>query len=275
MNDNDHTIHDELASAYLDDDLDATQRAAVTADPATMARVEAFRAVRAALKDVEPVVDSTRTAAVAAALAAFGAAEPTVAASAIPITQLAARRRSRSLQILTGVAAAAAIGVLGVAIARNSNSEDSKFSSAVPAASDAVLAAPKVAAADNAAQEAPAATTAAAGATNAPAALGPTDTILVAIDTPAALAQFATAARSAGGTAVPPSTAAPAASAAPAVAGEIGTGYNATTCPSADAELLGTVSYQGTIAVVIRSLTTGAIQALAADDCRVLETVQP
>jgi hypothetical protein len=52
-------------------------------------------------------------------------------------------------------------------------------------------------------------------------------------------------------------------------------GYDATTCPSADVDMLGTVSYQGTIAVVVRSRTTGAVQALATDDCRVLENVQP
>ncbi len=270
MNDNDRTIHDELASAYLDDDLDATQRAAAAADPATMARVESFRAVRASLNDVDPVVDSTRTAAMAAALAEFDAAAAPVAASAIPITQLAARRRPHSLQILTGVAAAAVVGVLGVAIARNSNSDDFKASTAEPAASDAVLPAQKSAAAN----AAPAATTAAASATNAPTALGPTESTLVAIDTPSALARYATDARSAQDTTTPTTAAAPAASAAP-VAGEAVAGYDAAPCPSTDAELLGMVSYQGTVAVVVRHPTTGAVQALAADDCRVLETVQP
>jgi trimeric autotransporter adhesin len=272
MNDDDLTTHDELASAYLDGDLDATQRAAVDADPATMARVESFRAVRAALKDVGPVVHSTRTAAVAAALAQFGAAAP-VATAAATITQLSARRRPRSLQILTGVAAAAAVGVLGVAIARNSNNGDSKLSSAAPAASDAVLSAQKSASAVDSA--APAATTAAAAA--APASRGPTETTLVAIDTPAALVQYASSARSIADTAAPPSTAAPAASAAPPApaAGEAVASDGASPCLSADGELLGTVSYQGTIAEVIRNRTTGAVQALATDDCRVLQTVQP
>ena len=110
----------ELASAYLDGELDAAERAAAAADPNVMAVVDSFARVRAVVSDVEPTVDSTRTAAIAAALAEFDGrhaaddASAAIAPAAI-VTSLQSRR-VRSYRILTGVAAAALVGVVAVAV---------------------------------------------------------------------------------------------------------------------------------------------------------------
>ena len=58
MNDEELPINDELASAYLDDELDATERAAASANPEVMATVESFARVRSALSEIEPVAGS-------------------------------------------------------------------------------------------------------------------------------------------------------------------------------------------------------------------------
>ena len=64
MNDEELPINDELASAYLDDELDPAERAAASADPEVMAMVESFARVRSALGDVGPVDGSARDAAI-------------------------------------------------------------------------------------------------------------------------------------------------------------------------------------------------------------------
>ena len=63
--------HDTLASAYLDGDLTAVERRRVEADPAVMAVVDEFRALRARLGDVEPAPAAARESAIATAMAAY------------------------------------------------------------------------------------------------------------------------------------------------------------------------------------------------------------
>ena len=52
MNDEELPINAELASAYLDNELDPAERASVSADPHVMSMVDSFSRVRAILGDI-------------------------------------------------------------------------------------------------------------------------------------------------------------------------------------------------------------------------------
>lgn len=107
MTDHDDTL-DDLASAYLDDELSADEQARVAADERLVGRVEQLGAVREALRSSGAAVDPTqRDRAVAAALAAFDGGQ--VASLAV-----AGHRRSRRAAQLVGVAAAVALLALAV-----------------------------------------------------------------------------------------------------------------------------------------------------------------
>lgn len=120
-----------LASAYLDGDVDETERARVEADPALLAEVERLRHVRMLLGDTEPSSISTREALLANALdvwdrlptaerirdATPGALVRDPAAATIQApTSLGARRRAGTNRRLLA-AAAAIVVVLGGGIA--------------------------------------------------------------------------------------------------------------------------------------------------------------
>ncbi|HEY4608265.1 MAG TPA: hypothetical protein VIH06_03655, partial [Ilumatobacteraceae bacterium] len=124
----------ELASAYLDGELEADQRATVESDPDTMTVVEAFARLRAELNAAEPVDDTVRSAALTAALAQFDArrdgvsdGEETAATAATSggavVTPLNSRRLSR-YRVMTGVAAAAVVAIVGIAVIKSSNGND-------------------------------------------------------------------------------------------------------------------------------------------------------
>src|SRR5947208_7357521 len=107
MSDDQLPTRAELASAYLDGELEADQRATVESDPDAMAMVESFAGVRAELNTSEPVDDAGRSAAVAAALAEFDARRNAIDDPA-PITPLLSRR-ARGYTFVAGVAAAAIV----------------------------------------------------------------------------------------------------------------------------------------------------------------------
>jgi hypothetical protein len=179
----DDFILDELASAYLDDEVTADERAAIEADPSALARVEALRSVRVTLQaDVGEVDGDVLEAALATALAAHrvapgGESTATVGPDAGPSggpsdvtpveppVDLAAARRRRAGRIwkpVLAVAAAAAIGVgaiSGVAnLAADGGGDDSASEAAVPlAASDTPAADTDAEITDDAAGAAPAA----------------------------------------------------------------------------------------------------------------------
>lgn len=136
-----------LASAALDNEVTAHERATVEASPGLLAEREVYADVQAQLRDVD-VPRGARDSALAAALAAFDT--PQTPAN---VVSLAARRarRERMRGWLTGVAAAAVIGVVGVAVVngRGQDNEDSA-SSATLAASIATTAAATESANDSA-----------------------------------------------------------------------------------------------------------------------------
>ena len=258
----------ESASAYLDDELAATERASAAADPEVLATVESFTRVRAALSDVEPVADSTKASALAAALAEFDALRAPASRTATPTVISLQSRRLRAYRVVMGVAAAAVV-VVAIAALGSAGGNDAKSSSSAtqpPTAAAEALPQLKVAA-DTAA---PAATAAAAAGGNAfPQS---SEATLPAIDTREELQQFAASVESgdiAATSPAPAGTAAPAAVEAPADGGT----FAQLACINSDQTVLGDISYQGTPAYAVRNTTSGALQALDATDCHVLDEV--
>ncbi len=292
MNDDELPMRAETASAYLDGELAAAERIAAASDADTMALVDSFAQVRAALADVAPVDDDTRSSAIAAALAEFDGQRSTapIAAAVATVTPLQ-QRRMRSYRLVTGVAAALVIGVVAVAVI-NSTGDDSKSSSAneavVPLGAETADSAqtPALKVSD---------TEAAAGATEAaatPAAATPTAggsssgssaTTVPEVDNPAELAQYATdlSGETSTTTASPaatehPTTAVAASSTAtPQVAPSpaSATAYQPPACVPSYDTVLGPISVKGTAAFAVRDTSAGMLRAIDAVDCQVLFSV--
>ncbi|HVE18043.1 MAG TPA: hypothetical protein VNB52_03115 [Ilumatobacteraceae bacterium] len=274
MNDEELPINDELASAYLDDELDATERAAAEADPEVMAAVESFARVRSALSEIEPVAGTAKNAALAEALAEFDTRRTAGAANAPVATVTSLQSRRRVYRALTGVAAAVAILAIGVAAINGGRGSDDKTSSAVrvesaPSGTIAPAEAPsgKVAAADTGAAAgtaAPsAATTIAAASQAGNATAGATKAAPPPVDTKDALIQYAARIE---GVAAPspqsPTTTVPA---------DSSFGSAPVACLTSHQVVLGgPITVNGTFAYAVRDQGNGALLAIDATDCTVL-----
>jgi hypothetical protein len=127
MADHDESDDTELASAYLDGEVSEVERARVEGDASLLAEVERLRTVRAALGHVPPASSATREAAIAAALSAFDAQQPTAAdlagadAGVVPLDR---RRRTRWMEGITAAAAVALIVVGGFVIANRGDDDE-------------------------------------------------------------------------------------------------------------------------------------------------------
>ncbi|MEP7115583.1 MAG: hypothetical protein ABI862_20125 [Ilumatobacteraceae bacterium] len=267
MSNEDLPLNAELASAYLDDELDETARASAGADPDVIVTIDSFAQVRAILGEVGPGVASTKTAAIAAALAEFDAIHRASPAAAVATVTSLQSRRLRVYRVMTGVAAAAIVGVVAIAAIGSTGGDDAKSSSGTELSAAAPSEIPDLkSATDNA--------TAAAGATAASGAGLSTESAAAdvpAIDTPEALQQFAadidsartsTAAPSPADTASPP----PIAAQAPA-AGDV---FASPACLTSDQVVLGSVFSLGRSATVVRDTSSGVLQTLDDADCKVL-----
>jgi len=131
--------HEFLASAYVDGDLTDDERRIAEADPAVMAEVEEFRALRGRLADVTPPTDAARESALAAAMGVFHeqygqAAAPTPVPTR-PANVVSFWRRPIAMQLLGAAAAVVVIGLLGVVVMSGLRSADDDDSADV--ASDA------------------------------------------------------------------------------------------------------------------------------------------
>ena len=132
MNDEELPINDELASAYLDDELDAAERATASADPEVMATVESFARVRVGAQRDRACrrQRQERRAGRRARRVRRRRTAGTAAAPVATVTSLQSRRRV--YRAFTGVAAAVAILAIGVAaINGGRGSGDNKRRSAV------------------------------------------------------------------------------------------------------------------------------------------------
>ena len=279
MSDEELPLSAELASAYLDGELDATERAAAAADPDVMQAVASIARVRAALGEVAPVVASTKTAAIAAALAEFDAlhatAEPVVAPVAVATVISMQARRQRAYRALTRVAAVLVVGVVVVTALKALGGGESKDSAtSATAFQPAATEAPQLKIAADTASPA-AATEAAAGtvAAGANSAAGSTTADVPEVDSDEALKQYAASfeAQAAAPTAAATETSvAAAATAAPAPAAG---GFASIACLSSDQTLLGSIIFQGTPAYAVHDAASGTVQAIDQTDCRVLREV--
>ncbi|MEO5901369.1 MAG: hypothetical protein ABIR68_14755 [Ilumatobacteraceae bacterium] len=142
----------ELASAYIDDDLDALASAKVESSPELLAMVVEVRQLRDSLATPPVVPPLARESAIAAALAAFDAGHstsnpsPDVAPDVPPaydaaatsgsatevravVHDLEARRARRRFTWITGAAAAVMVVVIGVVALRSGNGSDTNLSS--------------------------------------------------------------------------------------------------------------------------------------------------
>ncbi|MEI8240151.1 MAG: hypothetical protein WCI22_12095 [Actinomycetota bacterium] len=118
----------ELASAYLDHQVDTAQRAQVEASPQLMGLVQSLRHVSILLGDPAPVADHTRQQTLAAALAEFDAL-PAQPSNVVPIAS-----RARWSRVLTAAAAVLVVGVISVAAVNGLRGNNTKSSMAVPKA---------------------------------------------------------------------------------------------------------------------------------------------
>ncbi len=146
----------QLASAYLDDDVTAEERAQVDGDAAALAVVERLRAVQALLGDVEPPAISVREAQLAAALevwerlpqaertgarrdqtpAGIDPAAVAGAASVTAPTPINKRPRAVSTRWLTGAAAALVLVLAGGVALQLGTSENDESSTSADAAEE-------------------------------------------------------------------------------------------------------------------------------------------
>lgn len=257
----------ELASAYLDDELDETERATAAADPHVMATVDSFAQVRAMLGDVGPGVASTKTSAIAAALAEFDVIHTASPAAAIATVTSLQSRRLRVYRVMTGVAAAAIVGVVAIAAINSSGGSDTTASSATELSAAVPSEAPELKSADNAAASAGTAAPSDAGLSTESAAAD-----VPAIDTPDALQQYAANIDSARTTAAvsPPAATDSAPQLADPAPAAGGTDYATASCLTSDQVVLGSVFSLGRSAIAVRNTSTGTLQTLDATDCQVL-----
>jgi hypothetical protein len=122
---------DELASAYVDGEVTAEERARVEADPGLLARAAELRAARDFVRDapVEAPTASRRDAAIAAA------------AAELNVVALRTGRARRGLRVASIAAAVVVVlGALGLLLSSLSSSDESVKSTAAGAGSSAPLA---------------------------------------------------------------------------------------------------------------------------------------
>ena len=271
MSHEDLPLSAELASAYLDGELDAHERAAAGADPEVLAAVDSFIRVRAALNDTDPVIVSTRNAAISAAMAEFDALratnDATKSAAGAIVTPLQSQRM-RTYRVVAGFAAALVVGVVALSAINSSGGSNNDLSSSATAAPTADAVPTLKATADTGV---PAATD---GAFDAAGSAEATAAAIPAIDSREALQEYAASVELQATTAAP---AAPESSAAATVGDDrapaAGGSETPVSCISSDQSVLGFIFYRGTPAVAVRNTTTGALQAIADTDCRVLDEV--
>jgi hypothetical protein len=145
----DELTPEELASGYLDDELEAEERARVQRDPALMELVADLRAVsKAVAAPITPLNDEQRSAMVGAAMAtlptsaAAAATSETVTASVASLDAARARRSARLVRTVAGgLAAAAAVGLLALVVTRGGTGNQNDTADGVAAATAALEAA--------------------------------------------------------------------------------------------------------------------------------------
>lgn len=268
----------ELASAYLDGEIDADERARVDASPHLLALVAELAAVRSTIAtDIPPAARDARDEAIAAALAA---AEPSIERTPDdhPDNLAVLPRRYRWVAMAGSAAAAVVLAVVAVTALQGGGGGDDGGQIAdapVEVASDTVGDATPEAAVGGAEDASDSRTTPGTlGAITGPA------TVLPEVSTPEQLSSYATEADQAvttfgsdtpstGGSDVPTATVQESGTPDPAVSPLV----PVPTCLPTDAEVLGSVTVRGIPATVVRT-DDGSLQAFDGD-CTLLLQAQP
>jgi len=261
------------ASAHFDGMADADERALVEASPELQAVVASFAQVKAALNDVPPVPATELDDVLDAALAEFDALQRSdtapAAAAAFSMRAPARTDRARWSRVLTVAAAAAVIGVVGVAVAKNVGTS---HRSSASTAGEKIAGASTIAAGTAAA---PSATNAVAGGLAASSTIGainaPADA-LPAYDQPSDLLTLPGSTQDATATAESGAPAVPAAAGNPGTNGVPLTGpvVFPFTCPlTADQVFIAEISWKGTPAAAVRNTVKNVTQAID-QQCNVL-----
>lgn len=116
-----------LASVYADGVATPAERALAEADADVMAEVARIHELKSALADVEPAPDALRTAAIAAAMAAFDTATPAAAPAASQPVVARSRRASawgRTLSLAAAAVAVLAVGTVAIVGGRRGTDDD-------------------------------------------------------------------------------------------------------------------------------------------------------
>ncbi|MFP5489173.1 MAG: hypothetical protein ACLGHQ_12810 [Acidimicrobiia bacterium] len=123
-----------LANAYLDGELTAAEREIAESDPVVMTAVEELRAVRDVVRDVEPPSATARDAAIAAAMAHFGAS--TASATESSPAPIPFRPRPSYAKYLAVAAGVVGVGLFGVAVANLGGDDDASEDMATDLSAD-------------------------------------------------------------------------------------------------------------------------------------------
>lgn len=119
---------DELASAYLDGDVTAAERARVEGNPALLAQVERFRLVADALREPVNPDPARKEQAIAAALGVLDGSVVPFPAGGRPLpppaVRPAGRRPNRWLAVVAAAAIAAVVAVASVALTGGDDNDD-------------------------------------------------------------------------------------------------------------------------------------------------------
>ncbi len=267
MNDHDAALQDhELASAYLDGEATAHERAMVEASPELLALVASFRQVRDTLGQVPAAPVAQRDTAIAAALAEFDrpATVPAAPSNVVPFA-----RRQRWSKVIGVAAAVMLMGVVGVAAVNSFKGSDDSQSSSTAGDDQFTVAAGD--AQKTASQDSSGRPVVTIGAINAPAVAVPQFTDpsqLRAMPTPEALPAGTVAASA------PDSIASDGGVAADTTAAAA-TPMFSLECPLTEHQVvLGEIVWMDTPAVAVRDTVTGVTQALD-HQCNVLISVEP
>ncbi|MBI4883318.1 MAG: zf-HC2 domain-containing protein [Actinobacteria bacterium] len=111
----------ELASAYLDGEVTATERAEVEGSAELLGRVASLRAARSVLAAIPVVTEDVRENAIVAALAEFGASSVERNGSVVTL----ADRRRWPKTALSAAAAVLLVGIVGVTVLQSTDEEKS------------------------------------------------------------------------------------------------------------------------------------------------------
>lgn len=250
MNDHDPTPEQELASAYLDGDVTAVERAHVESTPELQALVASMREVKMLVASVPVASAAVREVALTSALAQFDAI-----GSGSNVISLDSRRRWPT-RVMSAAAAVVLLGVVGISVLQSpgddksadtaSREADPKFEAQT--ADDAIGAAvPDTA-------------------TGEEVLIGMASPIV--IDDPQQLLELTLP--------LPPTPDADGGSDTSSPASQRGESSNvdALACMTDDQEFLADIYYQGTLAIAVRDTVTGVTEAIDST-CTVLASVTP